>query len=565
MANYSNNAKKLFILSQLSASATSNNISLSDSKDGLVVDPSDYFWPEPPFFIRIGRGASCEIARVDSKTGSGFSSQYIITRAESLGEYASGSTQGAFAFGEQVLPVISAYELSLITNGPTGPAGITGPTGPTGASGPTGPTGGTSGTGSTGPIGSTGPTGPTGATGDTGTASTITGPTGPTGIDGVTGPSGPNGLGGPSGETGQSGPTGPIGPTGPLGLTGSYGPTGIDGITGPSGVTGPTGSTGSDGPTGSSGVTGGTGSVRSVDIQKFGPDFANGSTSGANTWTKPTSGTPAIVEVWVCGAGGGGGSGSKRNAGTGAAGGGGGGCGGELVMSILDPSALGSTVVVTIGTGGTGGAAQTTNSSAGLLGTDGGNSTFGSYVTARGGKASVSAPNNSSTGPGGLLPASGNAPGGNSGGGFIQYVAGTTASYTVTNAAGVFGYAAPIGGGGGGNCTFAGLANNGGSGVPTTDNPYGGNPASNNGVAGATLNATNAAAMSGTYIVPFYSGGGGGASGPSEVANAGAGGNGKFGSGGGGGGGKAQNAGGNSGPGGIGGDGYCIVITYFQA
>ncbi|WP_088347776.1 hypothetical protein [Rhodomicrobium sp. R_RK_3] len=78
--------------------------------------------------------------------------------------------------------------------------------------------------------------------------------------------------------------------------------------------------------------------------------------TSSNTWSKPSEGTIALIEAW----GGGGG---------GAIGAGGG--GGAYVRRIMPLSALAGTVSVTVGAGG--------NSS------DGGNSSFGSHVTAYGG------------------------------------------------------------------------------------------------------------------------------------------------------------------------------------
>ena len=93
------------------------------------------------------------------------------------------------------------------------------------------------------------------------------------------------------------------------------------------------------------------------------------STAGANTWTKPATGTVAFIQVW--GAGGGGAS----NAQASAAGGGG---GGSYVERLMPLSALGPTETVTVGAGG----ASRSTAAAGFIG---GNSSFGSHVTAYGG------------------------------------------------------------------------------------------------------------------------------------------------------------------------------------
>lgn len=90
------------------------------------------------------------------------------------------------------------------------------------------------------------------------------------------------------------------------------------------------------------------------------------------------------VGVQVAGAGAGGGSGRRGAAGSSRAGGSGGG-GGALRREILNSIAAGTSVTVTIGAGGTGGAAVEVNDTDGNNGTAGGNSSFGSYVTAYGG------------------------------------------------------------------------------------------------------------------------------------------------------------------------------------
>lgn len=97
-----------------------------------------------------------------------------------------------------------------------------------------------------------------------------------------------------------------------------------------------------------------------VDVQVF---------TGSGTWTKPASGTMALIRAW--GAGGSGG----RCSSTGGGGGGGGGGHNERWVPV---SSLGATETVTVGAGG---AAKSTQSA----GAVGGNSTFGSWLTAYGG------------------------------------------------------------------------------------------------------------------------------------------------------------------------------------
>jgi hypothetical protein len=95
------------------------------------------------------------------------------------------------------------------------------------------------------------------------------------------------------------------------------------------------------------------------------------------TWSKPSGLRWVKVKVQ---AGGGGGGGSQDTASSeGSCGGGGG--GGGYAESLILASDLASTVTVTIGAAGTNGS--------GAVGGDGGNSSFGTHVTANGGKGGV--------------------------------------------------------------------------------------------------------------------------------------------------------------------------------
>jgi hypothetical protein len=110
--------------------------------------------------------------------------------------------------------------------------------------------------------------------------------------------------------------------------------------------------------------------IASADIQTF-------TSTGANTWNKPSGAKKVLVQMWGAGA-----SGAKN---TDTAGGGG---GGEYTEFMFNASDLGSSETVTIGAGG---AARSTAGS----GNAGGNTTFGSWITAFGGQGGTS--NNTDT------------------------------------------------------------------------------------------------------------------------------------------------------------------------
>jgi hypothetical protein len=115
-------------------------------------------------------------------------------------------------------------------------------------------------------------------------------------------------------------------------------------------------------------ITGGTISgvagVVATDYQEF---------TASGTWTKPAGANFVYVEAI-----GGGGSGRRDNSGSTVGGGGG---GGLFVSGIFRASDIGSSVTVTVGAGGLSRTGSDQN------GTNGGNSTFGSHVTAYGGGA----------------------------------------------------------------------------------------------------------------------------------------------------------------------------------
>lgn len=204
-----------------------------------------------------------------------------------------------------------------------------------------------------------------------------------------------------------------------------------------------------------------------LDYQSFTSD---------GTWTKPTGLTGnelVLIHAWGAGGGGGGVDGNAASQPNSSGGGGG---GGFSEISVL-ASALGATETVTIGVGGAGGAAGVN------FGLVGGNTTFGTHLTAYGG--------------GGGFGLNGPAPGGGAGGGGGG-----------DNAVGSVG-ATSTGGAGGG---FGGGAGNGGP-----SSRYGGAGGANDGNAGPA---------------GFYGGGGGGGGGAGGSANK-AGGASKYGGGGG--------------------------------
>lgn len=226
--------------------------------------------------------------------------------------------------------------------------------------------------------------------------------------------------------------------------------------------------------------------------------------NASGTWTKPASGTVALIECW-----GGGGSGGRRGTnGDRASGGGGGGYNYRLIAL----ASLGATETATVGAGG---AARSGSNQSGAAG---GTTSFGSWVNAYGGGAGGQAAAGtilSGAGGGGQISAGGASSGTTSlggqpnGVGFNFGASETSGMYfhgggagdanSTLNAGGNSLY----GGGGGGSASNSGSSSGGAS-------VFGGN-----GGAGAT--GTNAVATAGSQP----GGGGGGAAGTSATSGAG--------------------------------------------
>lgn len=220
-----------------------------------------------------------------------------------------------------------------------------------------------------------------------------------------------------------------------------------------------------------------------IDVQTF---------DASGTWTKPGSGTYALIRAW--GAGGSGGTGQNG----GAAGGGGG--GGAYVERTMLLSALGATETVTIGAGGTGVTGTGTNGNAG------GNTTFGAHVTAYGGGLGAG-----KTDTGGFT-------GGGGGGGGGIFGAGGNASGTTAGTAG----AGLTGGAGGAGSTDGSLYGGGGGGSGGSTGGVGGKTMFAGGGGGGGDNTTTSAG--GTSIGGGSGGSGGSGGGSNGTAPGGGGG-----------------------------------------
>ena len=214
-----------------------------------------------------------------------------------------------------------------------------------------------------------------------------------------------------------------------------------------------------------------------------GSNFQEFTTAGAATWTKPSKGACAFVQVW-----GGGGSGGRGGAG-------GGGGGGSYVEGWFDIADLASSETVTVGAGGAAITSGTSNGNAG------GTSSFGSWLSAYGG------------GGGGV----GGSDGGGGGGGGGIAGAGASASGST---AGTGGKGTPNG-----TATAAGVSATfaGGGGATGDDTGLSGGDSVNGGGGGSAGRINGAGAGAGG--ASFNGGGGGGGASDLSSDPVGAGGN----------------------------------------
>jgi hypothetical protein len=281
-------------------------------------------------------------------------------------------------------------------------------------------------------------------------------------------------------------------------------------------------------------------------------DFKVFNAGTGQTWSKPGSGTVAMV--FVKGASAGGGSGITGSSGTSLSGGGGGGAGGWVAFAV-SLAALASSVNVDVATGG----------SSGTAGNPGGSASGTTAFDTSGGNASVTAATGGSAG------SSGTATGGSGGVGTAPTYTGYEVTSSVATGGAGGGDAAGAtggggtngGGGGGGGFTSTGPAGKGGG--VGANMAWTSTGSGTGGSLGTVSSATNGApGLNATFIPASMAnaaggGGGGGASGGAGK-NAGNGANGT--SGGGGGGGGSCVTGGVAGTGGAGVDG-CVVVLVF--
>lgn len=270
--------------------------------------------------------------------------------------------------------------------------------------------------------------------------------------------------------------------------------------------------------------------------------------TASGTWNKPTGPSFVLVEVW--GAGAGGGSGRKGAASSTRTGGSGGGAG-AYVAAIFAISELPSSVTVTIGAGGQGGASQASAATNGNAGNNGGDTTFGSFIIAKGGAAGGGGTGAQVTGGAGgaAMDVPSLSEAGGTGGG--SPITGSATAPTNKRRAGAGG-----GAGAGASNTNTDIPAAAGGAIAN----YGATAVGTGSGAGAgTSGATGTAGSAGSSL---GMGGGGGGAGVSGTSNAAGGNGGNGGIAGGGGGGGVGTGTGNSGAGGNGGDGFVRVTAW---
>ena len=273
-----------------------------------------------------------------------------------------------------------------------------------------------------------------------------------------------------------------------------------------------------------------------TDVQTF-------TTTGANTWTKPT-GCLAVMVTLIGGGGGGGTAFNNSYSGCG-------GSGGGYVSKIFSASVLGSTETVTVGAGGGSGA-------------NGGDTSFGSWLVAGGGRSYNGQGNRSGSGGQGIAAgAAGNTTDGTPLIGIDASTGGASgARGGVTGGQGAIGgngyMSGAAGGGSGAFGNFSG--GQGGSSYAKSTTPLSGANGGAGSLSGTATAGSNATDMTTGVPIPGAGGGGGGGTQNGTAANGGNGG--KYG-GGGGGAGCTGTGGSTPGIGGSGADGIAQIISYF--